>query len=277
MLLSYSDIQSKGLIVDSIDKKFTDASYGLTIGKIITLDDNPSLFFWRKFASLLNKGVDPQNTYRLKQRGMVVVVSKETIKLPNNIMCYTTVKNSLSIKGIMAVNIGIIDPLWNSPVSTILINFGKKAVDISLNESAMRVSFHEFSLPENKSKYCKPIEFTHDEYVKLRETEAKANLDETFLYMDGIKKQIVKDMFILAGKWIASILVIITFIGFSLNVYNTFKNNNKPIINESTIQQKNKLTIDSLRYMILKTNENNQNLNKRIDSLSNFPNKKPTN
>lgn len=184
MLLNAEEIKSKGLLIGTKDKHFKDASYNLTTGKIITPE---------------GKEVD---TYWLPPRGIVLVVSGELFNLPADIIGYTTVKNSLSIQGVMAINVGLIDPLWNEPISSALINFGSTKALIQEGEEFLRMTFHEFKKVDTKKLYSLktlPVEDTDqvkfDEYLVRRKKNAIPRLSDTFLSLDQIKDEIVMKVF----------------------------------------------------------------------------------
>lgn len=108
MIQNYEQIKLNGIITDVAEGNYNNGVYDIRIGKIITM-----------------KG-DEVTTYSIPPQGMVVVVSKEKIKMPANIVGYAHVRTSLSSKGIMAINIGIIDPGYSGNLSSTLLNFGKE-------------------------------------------------------------------------------------------------------------------------------------------------------
>src|SRR5690349_1007472 len=56
---------------------------------------------------------------------MVQVVSAEVFSLPDHITGHVTYKTTLTKKGIWALTVGIVDPGWNGPIATTLLNFSK--------------------------------------------------------------------------------------------------------------------------------------------------------
>src|SRR5205823_6558568 len=103
-LLSGEDIKSLNLIQDSTnDNLYRASTYDLSIGEII-----PS-GYWSGGSE-----------YKLPSGGTVRVVSKESLKLPNDITGHALLKNELCRKGVLAINIGVIDPGFEGPLSSIL-------------------------------------------------------------------------------------------------------------------------------------------------------------
>jgi dUTPase len=172
MLLNKSEILSLNLLEHFNVENFNVVSYDMTARDIVTLD---------------NKVLDK---YLVPPQGMVVVVTKESFKLKDkNIVGFTTVKNALSRKGIMAVNIGIVDPGYDGPISSILINFGKSSFEIKSGDTFLRMTFQKYKplneLIENEGiqNVCVP----YSEYLDSRRNESNNYLDTTFLYLKDIQ------------------------------------------------------------------------------------------
>ena len=58
------------------------------------------------------------------------------MKLPHEITGHALLKNELYRKGVLAINIGVIDPGFEGPLSSILINFGRE--DFVVKRGALR-------------------------------------------------------------------------------------------------------------------------------------------
>jgi deoxycytidine triphosphate deaminase len=61
--------------------------------------------------------------YFLEPREMVWVLSKEEFRMPANVTGLATLRTTFTKQGILALNVGIIDPLFEGPISTALITF----------------------------------------------------------------------------------------------------------------------------------------------------------
>jgi hypothetical protein len=120
----------------------------------------------------------PGEGYYLEPQGMVRVISQETVKLPADISGYALVKNGLSNLGILAINTGIIDPTWDGPVSSVLINFGKEPFLLKPGATFMRVTFHEFQ-PKLNSKPFPPS--SRADYLERTKEEVRLYSSPTFL------------------------------------------------------------------------------------------------
>jgi deoxycytidine triphosphate deaminase len=108
------------------------ASYDLTVGTIVTPDGDTN-----------------QKDYALPPQGVVKVISAERIVLPPNVTAYVHVKTALCNEGVLALNIGIVDPCWDGPLQSTLLNFGKVKHRIHQGSVFGRITFHLHRQPEN--------------------------------------------------------------------------------------------------------------------------------
>lgn len=175
MLLNGNEIRRRGLVVNSDPKMYKAASYNPRIGKILT-----------------SKGDELAN-YVLPPLGTVEVVSVEEFRLPKEVAAYATVKTSLCNNGILAINIGILDPLWSGPVSSTLINFGKNPYLLQPDSEFLRITFHEYQPQSIVPRPSAPI-LSHQEYVADRKQKALQHLSETFLDLEQKTRQITQSV-----------------------------------------------------------------------------------
>src|SRR5260370_40977719 len=135
-LLSGEEIKSQALVENCADENLYRAStYDLSIGEIIP-------------AGTASVGFE----YILPPGGTVRVVSKELLKLPSNITGHALLKNELCRKGILALNIGVIDPGFQGPISSTLINFVQGEFVVKPGSSFLRISFHRCPVSPKAAK-----------------------------------------------------------------------------------------------------------------------------
>jgi len=193
------------------------ASYEVAVGSII----DPS------------KGFLKEGSVQIPERGGVVkVISSEILKVPKNLAGYASVKTSLSNKSVLALNIGIVDPGWEGPLSAALVNFGKIPVEIKVGDAFLHVTFHELDAGGDDQSAWEE-EWSHEEpgpwnkdreanYRRLRELEAKAHLGGSFMDVHRLVDEIAdKKMAELFGKlkdrgfqiltWFVPLLAVIVF------------------------------------------------------------------
>jgi dUTPase len=170
MVLNYEKIIDLNLIEEYHLDEFSNGSYNLRISEIIDMDNNK------------------HQSFTLKPQGMVYVIFKEKITLPKNIIGFAHVKTSLTKRGIMATNIGVIDPNYVGYISTLLINFGKTDYLVLQDESALKITFSKLKKTK-KDIVLKSNNRPLLDYVV--ETQKNIlNLDEKFLNLNNVEKTV---------------------------------------------------------------------------------------
>jgi deoxycytidine triphosphate deaminase len=130
MVLNRDQIRMRGLIADGlVESSLRDCGYDLTISSLMGKNDQGEV-------------TESINELDLEPQGIAVVVSRETLKLPADLCGHALVKTSLCREGVLAISIGVIDPKWEGPISSVLLNFGKKAYRLRKGDPFLRVTFH---------------------------------------------------------------------------------------------------------------------------------------
>jgi hypothetical protein len=125
-----------------------------------------------------SKGQKVAGPFTLKAGHMVQVASAQVFNLPDHITGHVTYKTTLTLKGIWALTVGIVDPGWDAPISTTLLNFSKIDHVISEGDPFLRVSFFEHApVPSERLRKAPPLE----EYLKNVQRAAASIFPETFL------------------------------------------------------------------------------------------------
>jgi hypothetical protein len=123
------------------------SSFDLTIGSIFD-----------------HKGRKVEGPFTIKPGYMVQVVSSEVFSLSDRYTGHVTYKTTLTKKGIWALTVGIVDPGWDGPVATTLLNFSGVNYAISDGDPFLRVSLFEHDpVPSNKLRKAPPL----DDYVRI--------------------------------------------------------------------------------------------------------------
>ena len=157
MILGKKSIKDLGLISKVTDEgKYGDASYDLTVGTIVTPD-----------------GDTGKTSFPLKPQGIVKVVSQEEFKLPPDVMGYVHVKTALCNEGVLALNIGIVDPCFSGPLQSALLNFGKVTHRIHKGDVFGRITFHQSQKLETDP--LDPERVVKLQKLIVSETKAKAS------------------------------------------------------------------------------------------------------
>ena len=175
-LLSGEEIESLALVENSDDKALYRAStYNLSIGDIIPAGPAAG-----------------ESEYILPPGGTVQVVSKELLKLPNNVTGHALLKNELCRKGVLAINIGVVDPGFHGPISSILINFGRRDFIVKRGAEFMRISFH---LCNPSPKANESPKYARQQYVSQVRDGVAAYIAPTFLNMEATAEKAAETAF----------------------------------------------------------------------------------
>ena len=162
-LLSGEEIRAAGLVSNAQEHLYRASTYDFSAGAFI---DSAGTI---------------TSTYCLRPGGMVRVVSHEAVSVPDGITGHVLLKNALCTKGVLALNIGVVDPGYIGPVSSTLINFGRSIVDINQGEPFLRISFHRCpSSPKSK----KSAKWDELEYLRDIKLQVQAHSGPTFLNLD---------------------------------------------------------------------------------------------
>lgn len=150
-----------------ITEGFRSSTYDSRIGEIVT-----------------KSGVCKADTYTLKPRGIVWLISEERFELPNNVTGLTTLRTTWTRQGILTLTVGIVDPCYNGPLTTAVINFGKNDFCIQKGESFFRTAFFKHEVGD-----VEPREEGQKEYEKSVITDSH-HFSDTFLTIDSLSEEI---------------------------------------------------------------------------------------
>lgn len=128
------DILNIGAIRGGSEANLKNSTFDLTIGKIVPIGEES--------VNEVHQGRS-HVVYYLKPREIVFVLSTEEFDLPAYVTGLATLRTTYTKKGILALNVGIIDPFFKGPISTALINFSDRPRRIELGEKFFRVAFFE--------------------------------------------------------------------------------------------------------------------------------------
>jgi deoxycytidine triphosphate deaminase len=176
-LLSGEEVKLNGLVDKGEEKFFRASTYDLCVGDIIPAGGE----------------VCGYSKYSLPPGGMVRVVSKESLQLPDTITGHVLLKNELCTRGVLAINIGVVDPGFEGPISSTLINFGRETCVVERGTPFLRVSFHR-CLQSPKAKDS--VKYDRETYLKRVKQEVLAYSGPTFLNMDAMTAKAAAKAFV---------------------------------------------------------------------------------
>jgi len=202
MVLNGATITARGLVLGAVKSSLRDASYDLTIKDLVTPE---------------GKIVDE---YLLPAQGIVKVISAEEVKMPQDVVGYVLVKTSLCNEGVLALNIGIIDPGFEGPLQSALINFGKTDIRLHAGDVFSRISFHALNAPGT----AKPATVSRECVQRAAKQQMDRFLPSTFLDIpktaEKAAEKIFSDYKSAMLRWLPAIAFLVTLMTFALNFGN---------------------------------------------------------
>ena len=138
MILSDTSIAAglaNGRFIEGGDQAFVGpCSYQFRAGKIFTGGEPVNIVDWT---------VPPANAvFVIKPGAMVWIRMRERVSLPNNVCATWWQTNTLSKKGIMLINMSVVDPGYQGQLACLFVNFGKVSVPINPGTTVAKLLFH---------------------------------------------------------------------------------------------------------------------------------------
>lgn len=178
-MLTGKEIEAAGLIAGGVPAGYRASSYDVHIGQVVTNDG------------------ELHTSFKMPAQGIVQVISRERVKMPSTLSGIATVKTSLCNEGLLALNIGIIDPGYAGCISSFLVNFSNVPRILSRGEPFLRLQF--MPLP-NGAHPASPTD--HAKYIMERRAQA-ARFGETFLNLSEQVRTAAKNEF---SEWRRGVL-----------------------------------------------------------------------
>lgn len=192
------------------------STFDLTIGTIIPIG---------KDVEAKKKQLSEDNAVYLEPREMVWVLSKEEFNIPATVTGLATLRTTFTKDGLLALNVGIIDPFFCGPISTALINFSDRPRRIQEGDKFFRLIFFEH---DDITEYHDKDESV-DKVFYLRSLREKSHADfaPSFLNIPSFDDKYYYDKFwtiIASGVWknkvisVPLLIVILIFIWFQIEM-----------------------------------------------------------
>jgi dUTPase len=155
------------------------SSYYLTIGAIIPVGEDAKNFDFNK----------PPEMLVIKPRQVAWVVSKEVFSIKSHeITALVTLRSTFTKKGLLALDVGMVDADFEGPIGSIVINFSKNDVRLAKGDEFFRVAFMKHA--EVPSEFRpKRDRFTALEYIKDRHSDIIVSFPASFLNTDVLSDE----------------------------------------------------------------------------------------
>jgi deoxycytidine triphosphate deaminase len=120
------------LLLDADEKQIKNASYYLTIDAIIPAGPKAEEY----------DPSQPTRHYTMRPREIAWVVSKERFNIKTyDVTALVTLRSTFTKKGLLALDVGLVDPDYEGPIGSIVINFSKNNIPLNQGDPFFRVIF----------------------------------------------------------------------------------------------------------------------------------------
>jgi dUTPase len=180
MLIVGEDILKKNLLTDAERSHIKNSSYYLTIGAIIPVGEDAKNFDFNK----------PKEMHVIKPRQVAWVVSKEVFNIKSHeITALVTLRSTFTKKGLLALDVGMVDADFEGPIGSIVINFSKNDVSLAKGDEFFRVAFMRHAEVPTEFRPARD-RFTATQYIRERHSEIIASFPATFLNTELLSDEI---------------------------------------------------------------------------------------
>lgn len=181
MILNRGQITKSGIVRDGHESGRRSTTYDATIGEIVC-----------------EGSVVEAESYKLERRGIVWVVSNERFNFDESTTGLATLKTSWTHKGLLALNVGVIDPGWDGPLATALVNFSGSTIQLNKGDPFFRVLF----LTHDRTSFTRTVKSAQEYLNEI--VERSRHFSDTFLQMGSLTEDVAQHIFKLP-KWAVAI------------------------------------------------------------------------
>lgn len=210
MLITGENIEHRNLLQDIDRKCIRNASYYLRIAAIIPSGDAANKYDYDQ----------PHKQMTLHPRQIACVVSKEIFSISEDegVTALVTLRSSFTKQGLLALDVGLVDPGYKGPIGSVVINFSGNKVTLKEDDEFFRVVFFNHNPVPSENQPFDIGDYTQKKYLQERHSEIQKNFSSTFLGETQIPDEILEKVsnqlwgFFLKKNWfkILAVTIIIT-------------------------------------------------------------------
>ncbi len=136
----------------------------------------------------------PKTIHTLEPGGLAWVISQEKFQIEKtSVTALVTLRSGFTKRGMLALDVGLVDANFFGPIGSLVINFSKKPIRLDAGEEFFRVLFFEHA--EAVGKQIPPkVEYDHEEYAKKILSDMVGGFSGTFLQTAEMEKRIEENL-----------------------------------------------------------------------------------
>jgi deoxycytidine triphosphate deaminase len=201
-------VQKQGILEFHDPARIKYCGYELTLGKVISpktgrlhwVEDQPK----RSLRNLLTA----TNCYVIEPSEMLIIVTKESLKMPADLCATYGQLNRLANHGLMILNTSIVEPGYHGPLSCVFVNFSSQRQVLAAGESIAKLNFQTLSgTPDNVFKDS----YDHVAYERLASKNA-TSLPKSLLDIAGVEERVTEKVGAAIKKSVAFGGIVILFL-----------------------------------------------------------------
>lgn len=123
-----------------------------------------------------------RHTMILGSNEIALIVTKETINMPDHLMATYSPLNSLARQGLMLLNASVIEPGYRGPLSCILVNMSSQSVCLTIGQRITKAVFYKLSAAPTAPKR---LNIDREEYLQSMARSA-VRYHRSFLNIEGV-------------------------------------------------------------------------------------------
>ena len=200
MVLTAAELTRKAIVHGGVPDGVRPTTYDATVGSIIR-------------GGREIKGA----SFILKPREIIWLVSNESFDLGDSTTGLATLKTQWTHQGVLALNVGIVDPGWNGPLAAAVVNFSSSDFEIEIGKPFLRLLFHDHAtIPAND---LSPHSVSRPDYVR-RVIGYSKSFSTTFLDMNGLSKTVADEVLAMPrwGLILSLVAVVVGLLAISIPV-----------------------------------------------------------
>lgn len=168
------------LLENTVDESLSGGCYYLRIHSIIPAGEDAKRY----------DAKNPMLFYTLEPGGMAWVISKEKFTInQTSITALVTLRSGFTKKGMLALDVGLVDAKFFGPIGTLVINFSTVPIRLEEGDEFFRVMFlrHEEVLGSHAPK---EVRYTHQEYIQDILSKKIGGFSSTFLQTSELRDRV---------------------------------------------------------------------------------------
>lgn len=184
MLITGNQITEQDLLSNSESGNIRGGSYYLRIHSIIPAGEE-------------TKSYDPKNPktiHTLEPGGLAWVISEEKFQIKKtSVTALVTLRSGFTKRGMLALDVGLVDANFFGPIGSLVINFSKKPIRLDAGEEFFRVLFFEHA--EAKGEQIPQLqEFDHESYARKIVADMVGDFSSSFLQTAEMEERVKEDL-----------------------------------------------------------------------------------